>query len=141
MRVNYKCLNENAVELNRAYPYDAGWDLYASETTTLKPWGVVPTGLAIRIPRGYVGFIMSRSGLSAKEGVFVLNAPGVIDADYTAEIKIVMATLQKSYKVIKGDKIAQLIVMPLHDIYFLRGDNMVWGIATRGENGFGSSGN
>jgi dUTP pyrophosphatase len=83
---------------------------------------------------------MSRSGLASKRGVFVLNAPGIIDAEYTGEIKVVLANMDdRNYLVERGDKIAQFTMLPLMDLTMLRGDNMVW-TGMRGDNGFGSTG-
>ena len=84
--------------------------------------------------------IMSRSGLASKHGVFVLNAPGIIDAEYSGEIKVVLGNMRdNSYFVERGDKIAQFTVFPLMQLSMLRGDNMVW-TGMRGDRGFGSSG-
>jgi dUTP pyrophosphatase len=83
---------------------------------------------------------MSRSGLASKHGIFVLNAPGIIDAEYSGEIKIVMGNMSdKNYLVERGDKIAQFTMFPLMQLNLLRGDDMVWS-GTRGARGFGSSG-
>jgi dUTP pyrophosphatase len=83
---------------------------------------------------------MSRSGLASKHSVFVLNAPGIIDAEYSGEIKIVLGNMSpNNYLVEKGDKVAQFTMFPLMQLNLLRGDNMVW-TGMRGERGFGSSG-
>jgi dUTP pyrophosphatase len=83
---------------------------------------------------------MSRSGLASKHGVFVLNAPGIIDAEYSGEIKIVLGNMDDfNYLIERGDKIAQFMVQPLMNINLLRGDNMVW-TGMRGDRGFGSTG-
>ena len=83
---------------------------------------------------------MSRSGLASKNGVFVLNAPGIIDAEYSGEIKIVLGNMNDyGYLIERGDKIAQFTMMPLMQLSMLRGDNMVWS-GMRGDRGFGSTG-
>jgi dUTP pyrophosphatase len=96
--------------------------------------------LAIRIPSGHVGMLMSRSGLASKHGVFVLNAPGIIDAEYSGDIKVVLCNMgENNYLIERGDKIAQFTVFPLMQLSMLRGDNMIW-TGMRGDRGFGSTG-
>lgn len=142
MIIHYKHLTKFAHSPQKAHKEDACFDLRASdeEVIPLHSWATVRTELAIRVPAGHVGFIMSRSGLASKKGIFVLNAPGVIDAEYSGEIKIVLANMgDYNYLVERGDKIAQFMMMPLMQYNMLRGDNMVWS-GMRGDNGFGSSG-
>jgi len=142
MIIHYKHLNKYAHSPQKAHKEDACFDLRASEQASIPGHGytTVRTELAIRIPSGHVGFIMSRSGLASNRGVFVLNAPGVIDAEYSGEIKIVLANMDDlNYVVERGDKIAQFTVMPLMQFSLLRGDNMVWS-GMRGDRGFGSTG-
>ena len=140
MLVHYKHLNEAAIRPDKAHPTDAGLDLYASEPVKIEGFGVVPTGLSIRIPQDHMGLVCSRSGLAAS-GVFVLNAPGIIDYGYHGEVKVVIGTLSKFPVWINvGDKIAQLLIMPVEKVNLLRGDSMIWESSLRKENGFGSSG-
>ena len=142
MIIHYKHLTKYAHSPQKAHKEDACHDLRASfeEKIPSHGWNIVRTELAIRIPAGHVGLIMSRSGLAAKHGVFVLNAPGIIDAEYSGEIKVVLANMgDYTYLVERGDKIAQFMVMPLMQTSMLRGDNMIWS-GMRGDNGFGSSG-
>jgi dUTP pyrophosphatase len=83
---------------------------------------------------------MSRSGLASSHGVFVLNAPGIIDAEYAGQIKVVLANMDDdNYLIERGDKIAQFTMLPLMQVNMLRGDNMIWS-GTRGGEGFGSTG-
>lgn len=124
-----------------AHPGDAGADLYARVDVTLAPGErvSVPTGIAIALPGGYVGLVHPRSGLAARHGVGMVNAPGVIDAGYRGEIAVLLinhgtAAVQLS----RGDRIAQLLVqqvatMRLHEVTTLPGSH-------RGDGGFGSSG-
>lgn len=126
---------------NYAHPGDAGADLYARVNVTLAPGErvSVPTGIAIALPGGYVGLVHPRSGLAARHGVGMVNAPGVIDAGYRGEIAVLLinhgtAPVQLS----RGDRIAQLLVqqvatMRLHEVTTLPGSH-------RGGGGFGSSG-
>lgn len=142
MIIHYKHLTKYAHSPVKGHKADACFDLKASDDTIIPSngFGTVRTELAIRIPAGHVGFIMSRSGLASKHGVFVLNAPGIIDAEYSGEIKIVLGNMgDYNYSVERGDKIAQFMVQPLMQTSMLRGDNMVWS-GMRGDRGFGSTG-
>lgn len=139
MLLHYKFLSEDATEPTKAHKYDACWDLYASEDKFIAGWEIVGTSIAIRVPKNYMGLIMSRSGLAANEGMFVLNAPGVIDHGYHGEIKVILASLRDRW-VMKGDRIAQFCLVELPEAHLLRGDGMVWGLTPRGEEGLGSSG-
>ena len=136
MIVHYKHLSKYAHSPKKAHKEDACFDLRASEAITVPShsFATVRTELAIRIPAGHVGLIMSRSGLASVNGVFVLNAPGIIDAEYSGEIKVVLGNMDE-----RGDKIAQFMMMPLMQLNMLRGDNMVWS-GMRGDRGFGSTG-
>jgi dUTP pyrophosphatase len=142
MIVHFKHLTQYAHSPKKAHKEDACFDLRASEAITIPShsFGTARTELAIRIPAGHVGFIMSRSGLASTNGVFVLNAPGIIDAEYSGEIKIVLGNMNDyGYLIERGDKIAQFTMMPLMQLSMLRGDNMVWS-GMRGDRGFGSTG-
>lgn len=142
MIINYKHLGKHAHDPVKVHKDDACLDLRASEQSTVPSHGyaTVRTELAIRIPSGHVGLIMSRSGLASQHGVFVLNAPGIIDAGYTGEIKVVLANMDDfNYVIARGDKIAQFTILPLVQFNMLRGDNMVWS-GVRGGDGFGSTG-
>jgi dUTP pyrophosphatase len=95
---------------------DAGLDLLAREDVVLAPGGgraVVPTGIALALPMGYGGFVQPRSGLAARHGVTVLNAPGLIDAGYRGEIRVPLINTDPTtpYAITRGDRIAQLVVM------------------------------
>jgi dUTP pyrophosphatase len=142
MIIHYKHLTKYAHSPKKAHKEDACFDLRASDSTTIPShgFGTVRTELAIRVPAGHVGLIMSRSGLASTHGVFVLNAPGIIDAGYTGEIKVVLGNMcDFNYLIASGDKIAQFMVLPLMQMSMLRGDSMVWE-GMRGDRGFGSTG-
>jgi dUTP pyrophosphatase len=99
----------------RAHPDDAGLDLHARVDATLTRNGgraLVPTGIAIAIPRGYMGMVVPRSGLALKHGVSLVNTPGIIDAAYRGELQVIMINHDPTtdYVVRRGDRIAQLIV-------------------------------
>lgn len=94
---------------------DAGIDLYAAADLELEPRGgraLVPTGIAIAIPAGYAGFVQPRSGLALRHGVTCLNTPGLVDAGYRDEIRVLLVNLDpvEPFKVSRGDRIAQLVI-------------------------------
>ena len=126
----------------RAHADDAGLDLVAREDARLVPGGgavVVPTGLAVALPPGYCGLVCPRSGLAAKHGIGVLNGPGVIDAGYRGEIRVVLHCVgPEPVEVARGDRIAQLLVVPvaLPALAFVA----ELPESVRAENGFGSTG-
>lgn len=143
MILAYKKLNANAQVPTYGTEYSAGADLRVSIDTpmVLNPGKIeiVPTGIAICIPEGYCGMLCSRSGLAAKFGVVVLNSPGIIDADYRGEIKLIMINhSKKAFTIEPGMRLAQLIIVPCN--------NVSWQIVTelpetsRADGGIGSTG-
>lgn len=134
-------LTDTAVLPTYAHIGDAGMDLYADEDIMLgyETWNVISTGVAMSIPEGYVGLIHPRSGLAAKHGITVLNAPGTIDAGYRGEIKVILLNgTDKDFVVRRGDRIAQLVVQE-----FVHGDIVEvpsLDDTERSTNGFGSTG-
>lgn len=121
----------------------AGCDVTASEDVMIPrgAWAIVPTGLSMEIPRGYECQVRSRSGLAAKEGVFVLNSPGTIDSDYRGEVKVILANMGKSeFYVKKGDRIAQLVFAPVSSVIFSKVAESDLEITKRANGGFGSTG-
>jgi dUTP pyrophosphatase len=124
-----------------AFKNDGCADLYSVEDKWVfsKEKGVIDTGLAVEIPDGWEGLIMSRSGLAAKNGVFVLNAPGVIDASYRGNIKIILFnTGNEDFKIASGDRIAQIAVRRVPNITFKFVDKL--SESKRGQGGLGSTG-
>ncbi|HSE92340.1 MAG TPA: dUTP diphosphatase [Methylomirabilota bacterium] len=124
-----------------ARPGDAGLDLRAAESVTLSPGtrALVPTGIAVAIPEGYAGFVLPRSGLALRQGVTVLNAPGLIDAGYRGEIKVLLVNHDaRSVTVARGDRIAQLVVQRVERAELLEADDLPG--SDRGTGGFGSTG-
>jgi dUTP pyrophosphatase len=125
-----------------ARPGDAGLDLSAREGVVLAPGGgraLVPTGLAVAIPDGYAGFVLPRSGLALRFGVTVANAPGLIDAGYRDELKVVLVNTDPHdpYEVHRGDRIAQLVVQRVEECQLveqatLDGDNRGGGFGHTG---------
>lgn len=125
-----------------AHPGDAGADLVAAESVRLEPGqrALVGTGVRIALPDGYAAFVVPRSGLAAKHGITIVNAPGTVDAGYRGEIKVSLLNTdaEHTYDVAVGDRIAQLIVMPVPRARFLPVDALP--DSPRGESGFGSTG-
>lgn len=125
-----------------AHPGDAGADLYAATDVDIAPgaWVGVPTGVAVEIPDGYVGLVHPRSGLAARLGVTVLNAPGTIDAGYRGEIMVLLINHDRTaaVKIARGDRIAQLVVQRVERAHFERVD--VLSDTPRGEGRYGSTG-
>ena len=125
-----------------AHPGDAGADLTAAESVTLAPGqrATLGTGVSIALPDGYVAFVVPRSGLAAKHGITIVNSPGTVDAGYRGELRVtVMNTDQsESYSIASGDRIAQLVVMPVSRARFVPVETLPG--SHRGEGGFGSTG-
>jgi dUTP pyrophosphatase len=125
---------------NRAYAGDAGLDLAACEPVELAPGErtVVPTGLAVAIPEGYAGFVQPRSGLAARHGIAVVNAPGLIDAGYRGEIRVVLLnTGAETFTASVGERIAQLVVLQVPQVEVVEVAELP--TSERGGRGFGSS--
>lgn len=123
-----------------AYADDAGLDLAACDPHTLGPGerAVVPTGLAVEIPKGYAGFVQPRSGLAARHGIGIVNSPGLIDSGYRGEIRVVLLnTGREPFAVEPGMRIAQLVVMPIAAVRLIEVDELA--TSERGARGFGSS--
>jgi dUTP pyrophosphatase len=134
-------LSEGATLPTRAYEGDAGLDLSASERVELGPGerAAVGTGLSVAIPEGHAGFVQPRSGLAAKHGITVLNTPGLVDAGYRGELKVVLLNTDRDERFVveRGMRIAQLVVVPVA----LPQPREVTELpdSERGEKGFGSS--
>jgi dUTP pyrophosphatase len=125
----------------RAYTGDAGVDLAVCERIELRPGerAVVPTGLAVAIPGGYAGFVQPRSGLAARNGVAVLNSPGLIDSGYRGEVQIVLLNTDREQTFVAepGDRIAQLVILAVPELAVREVEELP--ASERGERGFGSS--
>ena len=126
-----------------ARPGDAGADLVAREDVVLDPGGgraLVGTGIAVAIPEGYAGFVQPRSGLALRHGVTCLNTPGLIDAGYRDEIRVLLVNTDPSepYKVTRGDRIAQLVIQRVEQAGFAAVDELPE--SDRGLGGFGHTG-
>jgi len=121
---------------------DAGLDLLAAADVDIAPGArtAIPTGIAVAIPEGYAGFVHARSGRALREGLALVNAPGLIDSGYRGEIKVIVVNLDLSEPVYvkRGDKIAQLVIQPVEYVELLELDELPE--SQRGEGGFGSTG-
>jgi dUTP pyrophosphatase len=124
------------------HPGDAGADLRTTEACALEPGErtVLPTGVSIALPEGYAAFVHPRSGLAARHGVTVLNAPGTVDAGYRGEIRVTLLNTDRTMPVTfrRGDRIAQLVVQRVDHADFVPVDELPGSV--RGAGGFGSTG-
>ena len=125
-----------------AHPGDAGADLMTTVDVTLAPGErtLVPTGVALALPEGYVGLVHPRSGLAARHGLSIVNAPGTVDAGYRGEIKVCLVNLDPREPVVlrRGDRIAQLVVQRFERAAFLQVEHLPESV--RGSGGYGSTG-
>ena len=124
---------------------DAGADLYAREDAVLAAGGgraLVPTGVALALPPGYAGFVQPRSGLALRHGVTCLNTPGLIDAGYRDELRVLLVNTDPStpYQVRRGDRIAQFVIQAVEEAKFVEVAEGELPDSTRGLGGFGHSG-
>ena len=125
-----------------AHPGDAGVDLQAREAVSLAPGqrALVPTGVAIALPAGYAAFVHPRSGLAARHGISMVNAPGTIDAGYRGEIlvNLVNTDRHEAFSISRGDRIAQLVVQRVSEAHFVEVESLPG--SQRGDTGHGASG-
>jgi dUTP pyrophosphatase len=125
-----------------AHPGDAGADLVSTEALRLAPGqrALVGTGVRIALPDGYAAFVVPRSGLATKHGITIVNSPGTVDAGYRGELKVTLLNTDadEAYDIAVGDRIAQLIVMPVSRANFIPVDELPDSV--RGAGGFGSTG-
>lgn len=142
LKLNIKRLYDDVVLPSYAYTGDAGLDLRSHEDVELKPFErkLVSTGLAVAIPDGYAGFVQPRSGLAAKLGLSIVNTPGLIDAHYRGELKVILINLDADSTVSlqKGERIAQLVIQIVPEVELVEVDEL--DETDRGTGGFGSSG-
>jgi dUTP pyrophosphatase len=135
-------LRDDAILPERAYAGDAGFDLSACERAVLGPGerALVGTGLAVALPAGYAAYVQPRSGLAARNGITIVNSPGLVDAGYRGEIMVVLHNTdrEREFVVEPGMRIAQLVVLRLPDVALREVDALP--ASERGERGHGSSG-
>jgi dUTP pyrophosphatase len=142
VRLAVRRLHPQAILPVRAYEGDAGLDLHAAEAAELGPGerASVGTGIAVEIPEGHAGLVLPRSGLAAKHGISLVNAPGLIDAGYRGEVRVLLLNTDREvpFRIAPGDRIAQLLIVahaapPVVEVTELADSE-------RGDGGFGSSG-
>lgn len=143
--VMYVKTDVNAKEPSKANKDDAGFDLVATEDVCIDVGHtvMVSTGIKMAIPEGYVGMVCSRSGMAAKDSVFVLNSPGIIDSGFRGEVKVILYNAgNDSYYIKTGQRIAQLVLVKLADVQMKWIEESVFDTlnSTRGNGGFGSTG-
>ena len=139
--VSIKRLHPHARIPSAAYPGDAGLDLSSVERLVLKPGrrSMVATGLAVAIPAGHAGFVQPRSGLAANHGIAVVNSPGLIDAGYRGELRVVLLNTDpdREFTISVGDRIAQLVILALPPVELVEVEGLP--PSERAGRGFGSS--
>lgn len=141
MKIPLRRLDPELPLPEHAHPGDAGVDLRAREQVTLGAgeWALVPTGMAVAIPEGYVGLVSPRSGLAARHGISVVNGPGVVDAGYRGELTAILINHgPEPITLERGQRIAQLVVVPFADAEFVEMEELPG--SARGDGGFGSTG-
>ena len=142
IEVKIKRLDPSVELPSYAYTGDAGLDLRANAEVDIPPLGrvLIPTGLAVAIPEGYAGFVQPRSGMALKRGLSIANTPGLIDAHYRGELKIIAVNLDphEPIHIERGERIAQLVVQQVPAVELVEVDEL--DETDRGSGGFGSSG-
>ena len=142
MIVEFTRLHDDAKAPEQAHEHDAGYDLFASEDASIEPGARVSvgTGIAVAIPGGHAGLVLPRSGLSARHGIALVNAPGLIDAGYRGEVRILLLNTDRkdAFAIEAGDRIAQLLVTRVEPAEFVEAGAL--SETARGEGGFGSTG-
>ncbi len=135
-------LDERALLPTRAHTDDAGLDLRALEPAALEPGerASIGTGIAVEIPLGQAGLVLPRSGLAARHGISVVNAPGLIDSGYRGEIRVLLLNTDRTgrFEVAAGARIAQLVLVAIERPVICEVPEL--GASDRGDGGFGSSG-
>jgi dUTP pyrophosphatase len=142
MELRVAKLKDNAVIPTRAHPGDAGLDLFSTEEAHLGPgerWSI-GTGIAVEIPEGHAGLVLPRSGLAREHGIALVNSPGLIDAGYRGEIRVLLLNTDPAeiVRIEAGARIAQLVVAPIAIAEPVEASALTE--SARGEGGFGSSG-
>lgn len=142
MELRVARLKEEARLPARAHEGDAGLDLYACEGGHLGPgerWSI-GTGIAIEVPEAHAGLVLPRSGLAREHGIALVNAPGLIDAGYRGEVRVLLLNTDpaNTFEIEPGDRIAQLVIAPIALVEPLEVEAL--SVSARGDGGFGSSG-
>lgn len=142
MKIRIQKLSEDIPTPSYAHPGDAGLDLYAAREVALKPFerALVPTGVKVAVPRGYAGFVQPKSGIALKQGLSIVNTPGLIDSGYRGEIGVILINLdpENIALITRGQKIAQLVIQEVKEALVEEVDCL--DETERGTGGFGSTG-
>jgi len=142
VRLAIRRLRPDATLPVRAYDGDAGLDLHAAEGVVIGPGerATVPTGIAVELPHGHAGLVLPRSGLAARHGIALVNAPGLIDSGYRGEIRVLLLNTDRSqaFSCAAGARIAQLVVVAVAQAEPVEAAELT--SSDRGAGGFGSSG-
>jgi dUTP pyrophosphatase len=142
VELRVRLLSADARLPSRAHDGDAGLDLYAADGAIIGAGerATVGTGVAIEVPAGHAGLVLPRSGLAARHGIALVNAPGLIDAGFRGELKVLLLNTDRTepFEVGPGDRIAQLLITPFADAGPV--EVVELSASSRGEGGFGSSG-
>lgn len=142
LNVSIKRLDPEVDLPTYAYEGDAGLDLRANESVEIPPHErvLISTGIAIALPDGYAGFVQPRSGMALKRGLSIANTPGLIDAHYRGEIKVIAVNLdpRETIRIERGERIAQLVIQQVPVVHLVEVDEL--DETDRGAGGFGSSG-
>lgn len=142
IRMELKKLDKGLPTPKYANPGDAGLDLYAVADCTIAPGKreIVPTGIAVAIPEGFAGFVQPRSGLAAKQGLSIVNTPGLIDSGYRGELKVIAINTDdaQAIEIARGDRIAQLVIQEVPTVTLVEVEEL--DETERSTGGFGSTG-
>jgi dUTP pyrophosphatase len=142
MRLEFTRLHPEARAPARAHADDAGYDLCAAEAASIAPGerASVATGVAVAIPEGHAGLVLPRSGLAVRHGIALVNAPGLIDAGYRGEVRVLLLNTDReaSFDVAPGDRIAQLLIVRHETPQLVEREQL--DETLRGDGGFGSTG-
>src|SRR5437773_2050482 len=142
IEIQIKLLDEDLPMPRYQHEGDAGLDLPSRVDYVLEPGerAMIPTGIAVAIPRGYAGFVLPRSGLASRHGIALVNSPGLVDSGYRGEMSIVMINTDKreAFHIKRGDRIAQLVIQRVEDVSLIHVDKL--DETSRGAGGFGSTG-
>ncbi len=142
IEINIKLLDEDLPMPRYQHEGDAGLDLPSRVDYVLEPGerAMIPTGIAVAIPRGYAGFVLPRSGLASRHGIALVNSPGLVDSGYRGEMAIIMINTDKreAFRIKRGDRIAQLIIQKVIEATTIQVNEL--DATSRGAGGFGSTG-
>ena len=139
--LKFKKLDKEAILPSYAHPEDAGMDIFSIEEKIIpaKSWELVKTGVSMELPSGYEAQVRSKSGLSLKSGIIVLNSPGTIDENYRGEVGVILMNVSNNdYKVEKHQKIAQMVINKVEHFKTVEVEEI--STTNRGAGGFGSTG-